>query len=69
MSGIKVLSFWDIEFTGNEPDYISQDNASKTFVILGNMPEVNNGPPVTVVKNGSVETLVWIKNAFESGVH
>ena len=33
LSVIKVLSFWDIEFTGNEPDYISQDNASYSIVV------------------------------------
>ena len=33
---------------------------------MGICLKVNNGPPVTVVKNGSVETLVWIKNISDS---
>ena len=57
LSVTKVLSFWDIEFTGNEPDYISQDNNSNNNVIFfGNFPEVNKRPPVRAVRNGSVET-------------
>ena len=33
---------------------------------MGICLKVNKGPPVTVVKNGSVETLVWIKNVSDS---
>ena len=33
---------------------------------MGICLKVNKGPPVTVVKNGSVETLVWIKNISDS---
>ena len=33
---------------------------------MGICLKVNNGPPVTMVKNGSVQTLVWIKNVSDS---